>query len=90
MGQMYQYWWRICQEINVFFFHIRISHVLRIISICNLFTDPPSHLDMCSTIHQTNNFICNKCRPNIKTVRYESIKDVFNNCATLIHSCSGI
>jgi hypothetical protein len=38
MGQVYQCWWRICREINVFF-QVRISHVLRFISICDLFTD---------------------------------------------------
>jgi hypothetical protein len=40
MGQVYQCWWRICREINVFL--VRISHVLRFISICDLFTDSPS------------------------------------------------
>jgi hypothetical protein len=38
MGQAYQCWWRICREINVFF-QIRMSHVLRFISICGLFYD---------------------------------------------------
>jgi hypothetical protein len=42
MGQVYQCWWRICREI--FFFQIRISHVSRFISICNLFTDSPSYV----------------------------------------------
>jgi hypothetical protein len=38
MGQVYQCWWR-CREGNAFFFfRVRISHVLRFISICNLFT----------------------------------------------------
>jgi hypothetical protein len=41
MGQVYRCWWRICQEINVFS-QVRISHVLRIILICNLLTDSPS------------------------------------------------
>jgi hypothetical protein len=35
-------WWRICREINGFFFQVRISHVLRFISICDLLTDFPS------------------------------------------------
>jgi hypothetical protein len=39
MEQVYQYWWRICREINVFFFQFRISHILRFISVCDLFTD---------------------------------------------------
>jgi hypothetical protein len=39
MGQVYQCWCRMCRE-NVFF-QIRISHVLRFISICDLFTDSP-------------------------------------------------
>jgi hypothetical protein len=43
MGQGYQCSWRICREINVFF-QVRISHVLRFISICGLFTDTPSYL----------------------------------------------
>jgi hypothetical protein len=42
-GQVYQCWWRIRQEINVFLFQVRISHVLRFISICDLFTDSPSY-----------------------------------------------
>jgi hypothetical protein len=42
MGQVHQCWWRICREINVLFFQVRISHVLRFISICGLFTDLPS------------------------------------------------
>jgi hypothetical protein len=41
MGQVFQCWWRICRKINVFF-QVRISHVLRFISICELFTDSPS------------------------------------------------
>jgi hypothetical protein len=41
VGQVYQSWWRICREINVFS-QVRISHVLRFISICDLFTDSPS------------------------------------------------
>jgi hypothetical protein len=43
MGQVCQCWWRICREIN-YFFQVRISHVLRFISICDLFTDSPSYL----------------------------------------------
>jgi hypothetical protein len=38
MGRVYQCWWRICREVNVFF-KVRISHVLHFISICDLFTD---------------------------------------------------
>jgi hypothetical protein len=41
MGQVYQCWWKICQEINVF--HVRISRVLHFISICDVFTDSPSY-----------------------------------------------
>jgi hypothetical protein len=37
MGQVYQCWW-ICRQINVFF-QVGISHVLRFVSICDLFTD---------------------------------------------------
>jgi hypothetical protein len=40
MGRVYQCWCRICREIDVSF-QVRISHVLRFISICDLFTDPP-------------------------------------------------
>jgi histone-lysine N-methyltransferase SETMAR len=43
MAQVYQCWWRICREINVFF-QSRISHVLRSISIYDLSTDFPSYL----------------------------------------------
>jgi hypothetical protein len=40
MGQVYQCWC-ICREINVFF---RLeSHVLSLITICDLFTDSPSY-----------------------------------------------
>jgi hypothetical protein len=39
---VYQCWWRICREINVYF-HVLISHVLRFISICDLFTDSTSY-----------------------------------------------
>jgi hypothetical protein len=45
MGQAYQCCWRIRREINVFFFQFRISHILRYISICDLFTDPPSYFN---------------------------------------------
>jgi hypothetical protein len=45
MGQVWQCWWRICREINVFS-QVRISRVLRIISICGLFTDSPSYILM--------------------------------------------
>jgi hypothetical protein len=41
MGHVYQCWRRICREINVFLFQVQISHVLRFISICDLFTDSP-------------------------------------------------
>jgi hypothetical protein len=40
IGQVYRCWWGICQEIHIFF-QVRISHVLRFISICDLFTDFP-------------------------------------------------
>jgi hypothetical protein len=39
MGQVSQCWWRICVGINAFF-QFRISHILRFITICGLFTDP--------------------------------------------------
>jgi hypothetical protein len=44
MGQLYQCWWRICREINVFFFQFRISDVLHFTSIRDLFTDAPSYI----------------------------------------------
>jgi hypothetical protein len=43
MGQMYQCWWSLCRQINVFFFQVSVSHVLRFIYICDLFTDSPSY-----------------------------------------------
>jgi hypothetical protein len=43
MGQVCQCWWRICREIKAFF-QVRISHVLRFISICDLFTDSLSYM----------------------------------------------
>jgi hypothetical protein len=42
MGQVYQCWWRICREIHVFFFQVRMWHVLLFTSICDLLTDSPS------------------------------------------------
>jgi hypothetical protein len=42
MGQAYQCWWRICQEINVFP-QVRVSYLLRFMAICDLFTDSPSY-----------------------------------------------
>jgi hypothetical protein len=42
MGQVCQCWWGICREINISF-QVRISHVLRFISICNLFTNSSSY-----------------------------------------------
>jgi hypothetical protein len=43
IGQECHCWWRICREINVFFFpQVRISRILRSISVCDLFTDSPS------------------------------------------------
>jgi hypothetical protein len=42
MGQVYQCWWRICREINVFFSVLDIIY-LRFISIYDLFTDSPSY-----------------------------------------------
>jgi hypothetical protein len=42
MGQVYECWWKICREIDVFS-QFRISHVLRFISIYALFTDSPSY-----------------------------------------------
>jgi hypothetical protein len=42
VGQVYQCWWRICREMNVFF-QVR-SHILRFIAICDLFTDYPSYI----------------------------------------------
>jgi hypothetical protein len=42
MGHVYQCWWRICQDINVF---SRFEyHVLHFRSICDLFTYSPSYL----------------------------------------------
>jgi hypothetical protein len=42
MGQVYQCLWRIWLEINVFP-QVRISHVWSFVSICDLFTSPPSY-----------------------------------------------
>jgi hypothetical protein len=42
MGHVYQCWWRICRDINVSF-QVQISHVLRFISISDLFTDSSSY-----------------------------------------------
>jgi hypothetical protein len=42
MEQVYQSWRWIRREMNVLF-QLRISHVLRFISICELFTDSPPY-----------------------------------------------
>jgi hypothetical protein len=42
MGQVYQWWWKICREINVFS-QVLMLHVLRFIFICDLFTDSPMY-----------------------------------------------
>jgi hypothetical protein len=39
---MNECWWRICREI--FFSQVRISYVLRFISVYDLFTDSPSYM----------------------------------------------
>jgi hypothetical protein len=39
--QLYQCWRKLCREINVFFFQVWISHVLRFTAICDLFSDSP-------------------------------------------------
>jgi hypothetical protein len=52
MGQVYQCWWRICREINVFFYRFEYHILIRFISICVLFTDSHSYND-CS-INNTN------------------------------------
>jgi hypothetical protein len=43
MGQLYRCLWRISRE--RIFFQFRISHILRFISICDLFTDSPLHFN---------------------------------------------
>jgi hypothetical protein len=43
IGQVYQCWWRLCQEINVFF-RVWIQYFLCFTSICHLCTDPPLYL----------------------------------------------
>jgi hypothetical protein len=49
MGQVYQCWWKICWDINVFF-QVRISHVLRFIFTCDLFADSPSYVCMRASV----------------------------------------
>jgi hypothetical protein len=45
IGQVYQCWWRICREINVTpRLRPQGSHILRFMSICDLFTDSPSYV----------------------------------------------
>jgi hypothetical protein len=44
MLQLYECWWRICQEIN--YLQVRISHILSYISICDLFTDSRSYVTL--------------------------------------------
>jgi hypothetical protein len=42
IGQVYQRWQRICPEISFPPTPIRISNILRFMSICDLFSDSPS------------------------------------------------
>jgi hypothetical protein len=44
MGPVQHYWWRICREIH--FIQDRILHVLRFVSICDLFTVSPPYLQI--------------------------------------------
>jgi hypothetical protein len=60
MEQLYQCWWRLYREINVFFL-VGLSHVLRFISICDLFTD--SH-----TFNCTSNAV--RMYPRVKNLDY--------------------
>jgi hypothetical protein len=73
MKQVYR-WWKICREV-IFFFQFRISHILRFIFICDLFTD--SHV--CSFESEQalllNESLKGKKRNNIQNIcraRYES------------------
>jgi hypothetical protein len=59
-GKVYQYWSRICREINVFL-QVRVSHVLRFMFICGLFTDSPSYKEQISAFERSINFM-NMCR----------------------------
>jgi hypothetical protein len=74
MVQVYQCWWRICREINVFF-QVRILHVLRFIAICDLFTDSRSH---CYVPH---------CRPELKSHAFSRWK--LSRVPLYILSCKG-
>jgi hypothetical protein len=45
MGQAYQWWWRICWEINVFYsFEYHMFYVWYSLFISDLFTDSPTYL----------------------------------------------
>jgi hypothetical protein len=46
MGQVYQCCWSVCREMNLF--HVRISHVLRFIYICDPFTYCKLYYKLCS------------------------------------------
>jgi hypothetical protein len=50
MGQVYQCWWRICREINVFFLG-QISHASGFTSVTSLLTLPLMYMDIpnCNT-----------------------------------------
>jgi hypothetical protein len=43
MQLVYQYWWRMCQEIKCFIPGSNLT--LRFVAICDLFTGTPSHVN---------------------------------------------
>jgi hypothetical protein len=64
MGQVYQCWWRICREINAFFFQVRISHVLRFMSIFYPLTDSLAYISQYrSELDQNSGSIHEICTP---------------------------
>jgi hypothetical protein len=56
--------WRICRETNVFI-QVRIKHVLRFISICDLFTDSSSYTDALACNHENNYVYLSPCKTSI-------------------------
>jgi hypothetical protein len=68
LGQVYQRWWRICREVNgYFFFQIRISHDLRSMANYDMFTDSPDRL--CGLVVRVPDYRCRG--PGFDSLHYQ-------------------
>jgi hypothetical protein len=63
IGHVYQWWWRTCREKKCLF-QVRILHILRFTSICDLFSDCPSYIVDGST--EKTELFCPRYRVAVK------------------------